>query len=167
MDTTPPQTRNPSRWWGLKLVCGDRYRGGKGPVPEAVRQRNGGVAPGCDAWYVDHDHVEAIEIVFDPERISYRDLLEYFFQIHDPTVKDRQGNEVGACVRSEIFYTSDDQRRVAEETIAEVDGSGLWPGKVVTEVRDAGPFWEAEPALCRPAFSLDRQPERDLRLHEY
>ena len=86
-----------------------------------------------------------MEIVFDPERISYRDILEFFFQIHDPTTKDRQGNDVGTSYRSEIFYTSDDQRQVAEETIADVDASGLWPGKVVTEVSEAGPFWEAEP----------------------
>ena len=86
-----------------------------------------------------------MEIVFDPERISFRDILEFFFQIHDPTTKDRQGNDVGRSYRSEIFYTSDEQRRVAEETIADVDASGLWPGKVVTEVSEAGDFWEAEP----------------------
>ena len=86
-----------------------------------------------------------MEIVFDPERISYRDILEFFFQIHDPTTKDRQGNDIGTSYRSEIFYTSDEQRQIAEETIADVDASGLWPGKVVTEVSEAGPFWEAEP----------------------
>ena len=90
-------------------------------------------------------HAEAVEIVFDPERISYRDILEFFFQIHDPTTKDRQGNDIGSSYRSEIFYTSDDQRQVAEETIADVDASGLWPGKVVTEISEAVPFWEAEP----------------------
>ena len=90
-------------------------------------------------------HAEAVEIVFDPERISYRDILEFFFQIHDPTTKDRQGNDIGSSYRSEIFYTSDEQRRVAEETIADVEASGLWPGKVVTEVTPEGPFWEAEP----------------------
>ncbi len=86
-----------------------------------------------------------MEIVFDPERISYRDILEFFFQIHDPTTKDRQGNDIGSSYRSEIFYTTDEQRRVAEDTIADVEASGIWPGKVVTEVSEAGPFWEAEP----------------------
>ena len=100
----------------------------------------------ADATYRNHgSHAEAIEILFDPERISYRDLLEFFFQIHDPTTKNRQGNDVGASYRSAIFYLDDEQRRVAEDTIADVDASGLWPGKVVTEVAPAGPFWEAEP----------------------
>ena len=90
-------------------------------------------------------HAEAVEIVFDPERISYRDILEFFFQIHDPTTKDRQGNDIGSGYRSEIFYTSDEQRQVAEDTIADVEASGLWPGKVVTEISEAVPFWEAEP----------------------
>ena len=139
-------------FWGMQEMfrtCGGVismravYTGGE--VPDAACQRDGSVAPGCDQWYVDHRHAEAIEIVFDPERISYRDLLEYFFQIHDPTTMNRQGDEVGAYVRSEIFYTNDGQRRVAEETIADVDASGLWPGKVVTEVTEAGPFWVAEP----------------------
>jgi peptide-methionine (S)-S-oxide reductase len=104
----------------------------------------GGEVP--NATYQNHDgHAEAVEIVFDPERISYRDILEFFFQIHDPTTKDRQGNDMGTSYRSEIFYTSGDQHQVAEETIADVDASGLWPGKVVTEVSEAGPFWEAEP----------------------
>jgi peptide-methionine (S)-S-oxide reductase len=82
--------------------------------------------------------------VFDPERISYRDILEFFFQIHDPSTKNRQGNDLGPSYRSAIFYTTDEQKRVAEKTIADVDASGLWPGKVVTEVTAAGPFWEAE-----------------------
>ena len=82
--------------------------------------------------------------MFDPERISYRDILEFFFQIHDPTTKDRQGNDIGSSYRSEIFYASDEQRQVAEDTIADVDASGLWPGKVVTEVSEVVPFWEAE-----------------------
>jgi peptide-methionine (S)-S-oxide reductase len=104
----------------------------------------GGDVP--NATYQNHNgHAEAVEIVFDPERISYRDILEFFFQIHDPTTKDRQGNDIGTSYRSEIFYTSDEQRQIAEETIADVDASGLWPGKVVTEVSEAGPFWEAEP----------------------
>jgi peptide-methionine (S)-S-oxide reductase len=90
-------------------------------------------------------HAEAVEIVFDPEQTSYRDLLAFFFQIHDPTTKNRQGNDIGTSYRSAIFYEDDEQRRVAEETIADVEASGVWPGKVVTEVEPAGPFWEAEP----------------------
>ena len=85
------------------------------------------------------------EISFDPQTISYRKLLEFFFQIHDPSTLNRQGNDGGASYRSAIFYTSDEQKRIAEDTIADVDASGLWPGKVVTEVAPAGPFWEAEP----------------------
>ena len=98
------------------------------------------------ATYRNHPgHAEAIEIVFDPARTSYRDLLEFFFQIHDPTTRDRQGNDVGSSYRSAIFYVDEEQKRVAEDTIADVDASGIWPGKVVTEVTQAGPFWEAEP----------------------
>jgi len=92
-----------------------------------------------------HGHAEAVEIIFDPEQISFRDLLEFFFQIHDPTTLNRQGNDIGTSYRSAIFYTNEAQRKVAEDTIADVDASGLWPGKVVTEVTAAGPFWEAEP----------------------
>ncbi|HEV7812736.1 MAG TPA: peptide-methionine (S)-S-oxide reductase MsrA [Leifsonia sp.] len=104
----------------------------------------GGDVP--NATYRNHGtHAEAIEIVFDPETIAYRDLLEFFFQIHDPSTKNRQGNDVGTSYRSAIFYENDEQKRVAEDTIADVDASGLWPGKVVTEVTAAGPFWEAEP----------------------
>jgi len=99
-----------------------------------------------NATYRNHDgHAEAIEILFDPATISYRDLLEFFFQIHDPTTLDRQGNDRGSSYRSEIFFTSDEQRKVALDTIADVDASGLWPGAVVTKVSAAGPFWEAEP----------------------
>lgn len=104
----------------------------------------GGDVP--NATYRNHGtHAESIEIIFDPSLTSYRDLLEFFFQIHDPTTKNRQGNDVGLSYRSAIYYTSDEQQRVAEETIADVDASGLWPDKVVTEVEPAGPFWEAEP----------------------
>ncbi|TMS00002.1 peptide-methionine (S)-S-oxide reductase MsrA [Nonomuraea basaltis] len=104
----------------------------------------GGDVP--NATYRNHgSHAEAIEIIFDPEEISYRDLLELFFQIHDPTTKNRQGNDVGASYRSAIFYANDEQRQIAEDTIADADASGLWPAKVVTEVEPAGPFWEAEP----------------------
>jgi len=104
----------------------------------------GGEVP--NATYRNHgNHAEAIEITFDPQVISYRKLLEFFFQIHDPSTLNRQGNDRGASYRSAIFYTSDAQKRIAEDTIADVDASGLWPGKVVTEVAAAGPFWEAEP----------------------
>ena len=90
-------------------------------------------------------HAEAVEILFDPAQISFRKILEFFFQIHDPTTRNRQGNDVGTSYRSAIYYTTDEQRRVAEDTIADVDASGLWPGKAVTEVAPAGDFWEAEP----------------------
>jgi peptide-methionine (S)-S-oxide reductase len=99
-----------------------------------------------NATYRNHPgHAEAVEIVFDPARIGFRDLLEFFFQIHDPTTRDRQGNDVGSSYRSAIFYTTEEQKRVAEDTIADVEASRLWPGKVVTEVTAAGDFWEAEP----------------------
>lgn len=99
-----------------------------------------------DATYRNHPgHAEAVEITFDPARISYRQLLEFFFQIHDPATRNRQGNDVGTSYRSAIFYTSDEQKRIAEDTIADVDASGLWPGKVVTEVVPEADFWEAEP----------------------
>lgn len=99
-----------------------------------------------NATYRNHgDHAEALEIIFEPSVISYRRLLEFFFQIHDPTTRDRQGNDIGRSYRSAIFYTSDEQRAVAEHTIADVEASGLWPGKVVTELVSAGDFWEAEP----------------------
>jgi len=105
---------------------------------------SGGDVP--NATYRNHGtHAEAIEITFEPEKTSFRDLLEFFFQIHDPTTKNRQGNDIGLSYRSAIFYTSDEQRRVAEDTIADVEASGLWPGKVVTELAPAGDFWEAEP----------------------
>jgi peptide-methionine (S)-S-oxide reductase len=90
------------------------------------------------------DHAEAVKVIYDADAISYRVLLEFFFQIHDPTTLNKQGDEVGAYVRSAIFYTTEEQRLTALDTIADVDASGLWPGKVVTEVTAAGPFWEAE-----------------------
>ena len=123
-------------------------------VQELVRRRPGVISTrvgytGGDtpnATYRNHGtHAEAIEIIFNPSQTTYRDLLEFFFQIHDPTTRNRQGNDVGASYRSAIFYTNDAQRRSAEDTIADVDASGLWPGNVVTEVVPAGPFWEAEP----------------------
>ena len=99
-----------------------------------------------NATYRNHGtHAEAIEIVFDPALTSFRKMLEFFFQIHDPTTADRQGNDLGASYRSAIFYTSDSQRKIAEDTIADVEASGVWPGKVVTELAPAGPFWQAEP----------------------
>ncbi len=105
---------------------------------------SGGDVP--DATYRNHGtHAESIEITFDPAVTDYRRILEYFFQIHDPSTSNRQGNDIGTSYRSAIFYFDDEQKRVAEETIADVDASGLWPGKVVTEVAAAGPFWEAEP----------------------
>jgi len=105
---------------------------------------SGGDVP--NATYRNHGtHAEALEVVFDPARISYRQILEFFFQIHDPSTPNRQGNDLGMSYRSAIFYLNDEQKRVAEDTIADVDASGLWPGKVVTELAPAGPFWEAEP----------------------
>ncbi|TIM56389.1 MAG: peptide-methionine (S)-S-oxide reductase MsrA [Mesorhizobium sp.] len=116
-------------------------------LPGVVRTRvgyTGGDVP--NATYRNHgNHAEGIEIIFDPSKISYRRILEYFFQIHDPTTRDRQGNDYGSSYRSAIYYADDEQRRIAEDTIADVDASGLWPGKVVTEVEPAGDFWEAEP----------------------
>ena len=122
-------------------------------MQELLRRRDGVIATRVgyaggeneNPTYRNHPgHAEAVEIVFDPARISYRDILEFFFQIHDPTTKDRQGNDIGSSYRSEIFATSDEQRQVAEDTIADVEASGLWPGKVVTEISEACPFWEAE-----------------------
>lgn len=99
-----------------------------------------------NATYRNHgDHAEALEIIFDPSEISYRQLLEFFFQIHDPSAKNRQGNDVGRSYRSAIFFTSDEQKRVAADTIADVDASGIWPGKAATELVEASDFWEAEP----------------------
>ena len=126
-------------FWGMqelirKLdgVISTRVGYSGGDVPNATYRRHG-------------THAEAIEIVFDPARLSYRKLLEFFFQVHDPTTPNRQGNDVGSSYRSAIFTTSDEQKRIAEDVIADVDASGLWPGRVVTEVAPAGPFWEAEP----------------------
>ena len=98
------------------------------------------------ATYRNHGtHAEGIEILFDPSKTSYRALLEFFFQIHDPTTKDRQGNDRGSSYRSAIYYVNDEQKAIAEDTIADVNASGLWPGKVVTEVKPVSDFWEAEP----------------------
>ena len=126
-------------FWGMQ----DLIRKLPGVVSTRVGY-TGGDTP--NATYRNHGtHAEAIEIVFDPARLSYRELLEFFFQIHDPTTKNRQGNDIGMSYRSAIYHTSPEQERIAEDTIADVDASGLWPGKVVTEVAPAGAFWEAEP----------------------
>ncbi len=126
-------------FWGVQ----DLIRHQPGVISTRVGY-SGGEVP--NATYRHHgNHAEAVEIIFDPTRTSYRDLLEFFFQVHDPSTMNRQGNDRGASYRSAIFYTSDEQKRVAEDTIADVDASRLWPGKVVTEVAPAGPFWEAEP----------------------
>ena len=126
-------------FWGAQ----DLLRKLPGILSTRVGYSGGDVA---NATYRDHGtHAEAVEIVFDPEQLSFRRLLEFFFQIHDPTTRNRQGNDVGPSYRSAIYYTSEAQRRIAEDTIADVDASGLWPGKVVTELAPAGAFWEAEP----------------------
>ena len=126
-------------FWGVQ----DLVRKYPGVLSTRVGYSGGDVA---NATYRNHGtHAEAIEIVFDPTVISYRKILEFFFQIHDPSTRNRQGNDIGTSYRSAIYYTSDAQRATAEDTIADVDASGLWPGKVVTEVAPAGPFWEAEP----------------------
>src|SRR5205809_8130141 len=125
--------------WGMQ----DLIRRYPGVISTRVGYSGGDVP---NATYRNHGtHAEAIEIIFDPQRISYRQLLEFFFQIHDPTTRNRQGNDIGTSYRSAIFTTSDEQKRVAEDTIADVNASGLWPGQVVTEVAPAGPVWEAEP----------------------
>jgi peptide-methionine (S)-S-oxide reductase len=126
-------------FWGMQ----DLIRRFDGVISTRVGYTGGDVP---NATYRNHGtHAEAIEIIFNPARTSYRQLLEFFFQIHDPTTRNRQGNDIGTSYRSAIFYTNPEQKRVAEDTIADVDASGLWPGKVVTELAEAGPFWEAEP----------------------
>ena len=126
-------------FWGMQ----DLFRKQPGVIATRVGYSGGDVE---NATYRNHGtHAEAIEITFHPEETSYRDLLEFFFQIHDPTTLNRQGNDFGESYRSGIYYLDDEQRRIAEETIADVEASGLWPGKVVTEVKPAGAFWEAEP----------------------
>ncbi|MGY3425196.1 peptide-methionine (S)-S-oxide reductase [Bradyrhizobium sp. F1.13.4] len=126
-------------FWGMQ----DLIRKQPGVVSTRVGYTGGAVK---NATYRNHEgHAEAIEITFDPAKTSFRTMLEFFFQIHDPTTLNRQGNDLGTSYRSAIFYTSDEQKRVAKDTIADVEASGLWPGKVVTEVAPAGEFWEAEP----------------------
>jgi peptide-methionine (S)-S-oxide reductase len=126
-------------FWGVQEL----FRRYNGVIATRVGYTGGNVP---NATYRNHgSHAEAIEIIFDPSKISYRKILEFFFQIHDPSTRNRQGNDIGTSYRSAIFYTSDEQREIAEDTIADVDASALWPAKVVTEVVAAGPFWEAEP----------------------
>ena len=126
-------------FWGMQGL----FRRQPGVVSTRVGYAGGDV---LNATYRNHgNHAESIEIIFNPGRISYRQILEFFFQIHDPTTRNRQGNDVGASYRSAIFYTSDEQRRIAEDTIADVNASGLWPSRAVTEVAPVSAFWEAEP----------------------
>ncbi|MEU5635185.1 peptide-methionine (S)-S-oxide reductase MsrA [Streptomyces rishiriensis] len=126
-------------FWGMQ----DLIRRLPGVMETRVGYTGGDVP---NATYRNHGtHAEAIEIQFDPRQTDYRAILEFFFQIHDPSTRNRQGNDIGLSYRSAIYYVDDEQKRVAEDTIADVDASGLWPGKVVTEVEPVGPFWEAEP----------------------
>ena len=154
-------------FWGMQQLI----RRLPGVVSTRVGYSGGDVK---NATYRNHGtHAEAIEIIFDPDKTSFRNLLEFFFQIHDPTTPNRQGNDVGTSYRSAIFYADNEQRRLAEDTIADVDASGLWPGRVVTEVAPAGDFWEAEPEhqdylerypngytchFVRPGWKLLRRP---------
>jgi peptide-methionine (S)-S-oxide reductase len=162
-------------FWGVQ----DLFRRYDGVVATRVGY-TGGSTP--NATYRNHgSHAEAIEIIFDPARIGYRQILEFFFQIHDPTTRNRQGNDIGTSYRSAIFYTSEEQRRIAEDTIADVDESGLWPGKAMTEVVPAGEFWEAEPEhqdylllnpggytchFIRPGWKLPIRKSRERRLSD-
>ena len=126
-------------FWGMQELLRDY----PGAISTRVGYTGGNV---MNATYRSHEgHAEAIEIIFDPQKLTYRKLLEFFFQIHDPTTLNRQGNDVGTSYRSAIFYTSAEQKRIAEETIADVQTSGIWPGKVTTEIVPASEFWEAEP----------------------
>jgi peptide-methionine (S)-S-oxide reductase len=155
-------------FWGMQELL----RHQPGVISTRVGYAGGDVA---NATYRNHgNHAEAVEIIFDPQKISYRRLLEFFFQIHDPSTPNRQGNDRGSSYRSAIYYTTGEQERVAEETIADVDASGLWPGKAVTEIEPAGDFWEAEPEhqdylqhyptgytchFVRPGWKLPRRAE--------
>jgi methionine-S-sulfoxide reductase len=168
-DTTQRAVLAGGCFWGMQ----DLIRRQPGVLATRVGYTGG---QNANATYRNHPgHAEAIEIQFDPAQTSYRDILEFFFQIHDPTTRNRQGNDVGTSYRSAIFYVDDEQKRVAEDTIADVEASGLWPGKVVTEVTPAGPFWEAEPEhqdylerypdgytchFVRPGWKLPRRAEQ-------
>ena len=125
-------------FWGME----DLIRKQPGVVDTRVGYTGG---ENANATYRNHGtHAEAVEVLFDPDKISYRKLLEFFFQIHDPSTMNRQGNDVGTAYRSAIFYTTDEQKQVAKDTIADVNASGIWPGKATTTVTPASPFWEAE-----------------------
>jgi len=155
-------------FWGME----DLLRRMPGVLSTRVGYTGGDVP---NATYRNHGtHAEALELVFDPSQISYRRILEFFFQIHDPTTPNRQGNDRGMSYRSAIYYLDDAQKQMAEQTIADVDSSGLWPGKAVTEIAPAGPFWEAEPEhqdyleripngytchFIRPDWKLPSRPE--------
>ena len=159
-------------FWGVQEL----FRRYDGVISTRVGY-TGGKTP--NATYRNHgSHAEAVEIIFDPARISYRQILEFFFQLHDPTTRNRQGNDLGASYRSAIFYANEEQRRIAEDTIADVDESGLWPGKVVTEVVPLAEFWEAEPEhqdyllrnpdgytchFIRPNWKLPVRKSRDMK----
>ena len=143
----PPKTKDKTEkailaggcFWGME----DLFRKQPGVVSTRVGYTGGEVK---NATYRNHgNHAEAIEVIYDPSKTDFRKMLEFFFQIHDPTTKNRQGNDRGASYRSAIFFTSDEQKSVALDTIEDVNASGLWPGKVVTEVKPASDFWEAEP----------------------
>ena len=126
-------------FWGME----DLIRKMPGIISTRVGYTGGDVP---NATYRDHGtHAEGIEVVFDPAKISFRRLLEFFFQIHDPTTLNRQGNDRGLSYRSAIYYVDEDQRIEARRTIEDVNASGIWPGKVVTEIEEVGDFWEAEP----------------------
>ena len=126
-------------FWGMQGL----FRKLEGVISTRVGYSGGDVP---NATYKNHgSHAESIEIIFNPEIISFRKILEYFFQIHDPTTENRQGNDRGSSYRSAIFYTNETQKEMADKTIEDVNESGLWPGAVVTEVKPAGAFWEAEP----------------------
>ena len=138
-DTTERAVLAGGCFWGVQ----DLLRKYPGVISTRVGYSGGDVE---NATYRNHgSHAEAVEIVFDPAQISYRSILEFFFQIHDPSTRDRQGNDRGSSYRSAIYYTSEEQKKTALDTIADVDASKIWPGKVVTEVAPVGDFWEAEP----------------------
>lgn len=126
-------------FWGVQELL----RNMPGVLSTRVGYSGGDVA---NATYRNHgSHAEAVEIVFDPDLLTYRKLLEFFFQIHDPSTPNRQGNDIGSSYRSAIYFTSTEQQRTAQQIIEEINSSGIWPGKAVTEVVPAGPFWQAEP----------------------
>jgi peptide-methionine (S)-S-oxide reductase len=155
-------------FWGMQ----DLIRRQPGVIRTRVGYTGGEVK---NATYRNHgNHAEAIEIIYDPAKTDFRNMLEFFFQIHDPTTLNRQGNDKGASYRSAIFYTDAEQKRIAEDTIADVNASGLWPGKVVTELAPVSDFWQAEPEhqdylerypngytchFIRPGWKLPRRAE--------